>query len=574
MKRKPDNITFWLNDRLPIPTALSLSLQQLAYLGALLIVPSLFANSPLLPIGSGDFLDIASATLLIGALAIVLQITGRWGLGAGYYYPMQATPSVLAIMLLAGAKGGLAVAYGMVFITGLTQFLLSGVLVHLRNILTVEVAGLAVMLTGVSTGKVGIEAMFIIDDVMSDKHELIVAGTTLAVLVFCSIWVSKRYKAFATLFGLAAGTLLAASLGMITDDVFRTIDLTPWVRIPDVTRIGWQLDTEMIGLYVLMGISLSGVSLGAQTMAQRALDADWHIPDLKAYGRGLRAEGLCAMLGSFINAMPQYGSGGAVGLSTAAGSASRYLGYWVAGALVFMALFSKFIVLWMLVPPAVIAGLLLYLSAVLIMTGLRLIASRMLDDRRAIAIGLGLMVGVANPYFVQGLSASMPAFAEFLRVAGSSTGVLLALMLTLVFRFGAASRAQRHFPVAATTPDDLMAFMQEQGRLWGARRDSVMRVSQTIWEAFDLLAQSDHIQTTPRTLEVQTRFDDYALRVRFLYRGVSLPPPPDAPPSPDEILDDPRASARLSSYLVSKLARRMHTSERDGQCQLDLYFDA
>ncbi len=574
MKRRPDTLVFWLNDRLPIPAALSLSVQQLAYLGALLVVPSLFASSPLSPMDGGGYLDMASATLLMGALCILLQITGRWGLGSGYYYPMQATPSVLAIMMVAGAKGGPALAYGMVFVAGLTQMLLSGVLLQLRNIFTVEVAGLAVMLTGVSTGKVGIEALFNMSRTATDMNDLTVAGATLGVLVFCSIWVSKRFKAFSTLFGLAFGTLLAALLGMISGETLDAVARTPWLRIPEVGHISWAFDVDMIGLYVLMGLSLSLASLGTQTVAQRALDPEWHIPDLRAYARGIRAEGLCAMLGSFVHAIPQYASGGAVGLTTAAGCASRQLGYWVAGALVIMALCSKLIVLWVLVPAPVIAGLLIYLAAVLIMTGLRLIASRMLDERRAMAIGLGLMVGVANPYFVQGLETTMPAFAGFLHAAGSSSGVLLALMLMLVFRFGAASRAHRRFTVAATTSEDLMAFMQEQGRLWGARRDSVMRASQTVWEAFDLLAQSEHILAAPPALEVQTRFDDYALRVRFLYQGLSLPQPPDAPPSPDEMLDDPRAAARLSSYLVSRLARRMQTAERDGRCQLDLYFEA
>ena len=572
--RRPETTEFWVNDRLPVPTAIGLSLEQLAFLGALLVVPNLFAHDSIVALGSHQFLDVASATLIACALGVLLQVLARWGVGAGYYYPQQSTPTVFAFLLAAGSQGGMALAYGMIFVTGLTLILLSGVLVRLRNIFTVEVAGLAVMLTGVTTGKIGLRILFGVDGTPVEIDDLSVAAVTLAVLVFCYIWVRARFQAFTTLAGLAAGTAIAAWLGMISADVWREIAATPWLRVPNLGGFGWEFDSELIGLYALMGLSLMLVSLGTQTVAQRAVDADWHIPDLRAYARGLRAEGLTHILGSFMNAMPQSASGGAVGLATSAGCTSRYLGYWVAGALLFMALCSKLIMVWFIVPAPVIAALMLYLAALLIMTGLRLVASRMLDNRRAMAVGLGLMVGVANEYIVMGLEGSLPATAAFMRIAGGLNGVMVALALTLVFRIGATARTRRRFEVAAATADDLGRFIEAQGRLWGARYDSVQRVRQAVWEAFDLVAHSGHILAAPPWLEVHTRFDDYALRVRFVYEGLPLPEAGNTPPSPEDMLDDPAAAARLSSYLMSRLARRVQISERDGRCHLDLYFEA
>lgn len=572
--RRPENTEFWLNDRLPIPTALGLSLEQLAFLGALLVVPNLFVHNSEVALGSHQFLDVASVTLLACALGVILQVMARWGVGAGYYYPQQSTPTVFAFMLLAGSQGGMALAYGMVFFAGLTQLLLSGVLLRLRNIFTVEVAGLAVMLTGIATGKMGLEVLFDVESQPIEANSLLVAGVTLGVLVFCNIYVRARFQAFTTLAGLLVGTILAIALDMVPASIWQDIASTPWMRVPEVGSIGWEFDASLIGVYALMGLSLSLVSLGTQTVAQRAVDADWHIPDLRAYARGLRAEGVVHMVGSFLNAMPQSASGGAVGLATSAGCTSRYLGYWVAGALAIMALSSKLIMLWFAVPAPVIAALMLYLAALLIMTGLRLIASRMLDNRRAMAVGLGLMIGVANQHIIWGLETAMPKLADLMRVAGGVNGLLVALCLTALFRIGATSRASRRFNVGATTAEDLERHMVEQGRLWGARRDAVLRVRQTVWEAFDLIAHSEHIKASPPWLEVQTRFDDYALRVRFIYEGVPLPAAGDSPPTAEDMLDDPEAAARLSSYLLSRLARTVQTSVRGGRCHLDLYFDA
>src|SRR5690606_18779488 len=341
--RRPENTEFWLNDRLPIPTALGLSLEQLAFLGALLVVPNLFVHNSEVALGSHQFLDVASVTLLACALGVILQVMARWGVGAGYYYPQQSTPTVFAFMLLAGSQGGMALAYGMVFFAGLTQLLLSGVLLRLRNIFTVEVAGLAGMLTGIATGKMGLEVLFDVESQPIEANSLLVAGVTLGVLVFCNIYVRARFQAFTTLAGLLVGTILAIALDMVPASIWQDIASTPWMRVPEVGSIGWEFDASLIGVYALMGLSLSLVSLGTQTVAQRAVDADWHIPDLRAYARGLRAEGLVHMVGSFLNAMPQSASGGAVGLATSAGCTSRYLGYWVAGALAIMALSSKLI---------------------------------------------------------------------------------------------------------------------------------------------------------------------------------------------------------------------------------------
>src|SRR3546814_9625732 len=106
--RKPESIVYWVNDRLPIPTALGLVLQQMAFLGALLVVPNLFLNETGFHLASSSFLDVAAASLIASALSILLQILNRWGIGSGYYYPLQATTTVFAVMFLArNHPGGL-----------------------------------------------------------------------------------------------------------------------------------------------------------------------------------------------------------------------------------------------------------------------------------------------------------------------------------------------------------------------------------------------------------------------------------------------------------------------------------
>src|SRR5690606_9656771 len=158
---------------------------------------------------------------------------------------------------------------------------------------TVEIAGLAVMLTGIATGQIGLKLLFDAESGSGASNmELAVAAFTLFVMVFCNIWLRSRLRLFATLIGLLAGSVLAAILGVLPFETIAHIAETPWVRIPTLPVFGWSFDMAMVWPYVMMGLALSLMSIGAQTVAQRTADADWHKPDLRAYGRGLRAEGL------------------------------------------------------------------------------------------------------------------------------------------------------------------------------------------------------------------------------------------------------------------------------------------
>ena len=119
--RRPDNIAYGVHDWLPARLGAGLALQQLAFLGALLVIPEIYVRVQNL--GHETFLNIMSSTLLVSALVIVLQVRGLRHLGAGYYYPLQATGAVLPAMYLIGGLPGasLATVFGMIWVIGLSQ---------------------------------------------------------------------------------------------------------------------------------------------------------------------------------------------------------------------------------------------------------------------------------------------------------------------------------------------------------------------------------------------------------------------------------------------------------------------
>src|SRR5690606_13778576 len=114
--------------------------------------------------------------------------------------------------------------------------------------------------------------------------------------------------------------------------------------------------------------------------------------------------GLTNLLAAVFNALPLASSGGGVTQAAASGSTSRHLAWWTAGVFLLVALLPKVILIWLLLPKPVMGGLLLFLSTFTTLSGMQLIGSRMLDNRRVLAIGTGLICALSYPAISSGLT--------------------------------------------------------------------------------------------------------------------------------------------------------------------------
>lgn len=572
--RRPDNIAFGVNDPLPPRLALGLALQQLAFLGALMVIPDIYARASGLPEPTG-FLNIASATLLVSALVIVLQVRALRYLGAGYYYPLQTTGAVLPGMyLVAQLPGaGLEAVFGMVWVVGLTQIGFSFLILRMRNIFTTEVSGVGVMLIGLGLGALGLQQMF-----GAQPHgqplsgaSLLAGALALATMVGCNVWAKGLLKLLAPLAGLLVGMAFSLALGLMPEQVqaWHALD---WLRLPRLPAFGWRFEAGAIVPYAVTGFALALTSMGTQTIVQRSADADWVRPHLRPLARGVRAEGVAHLFAALVNGLPLSASGGAVSLAAASGSASRYLGYWTAALLLLAALVPKLIGAWLLLPAPVMGALLLYLATFTTLSGLQLIASRMLDNRRVLAVGLGLVVGTGMPVIQPALQKLWPALA-YVALSGLAAGVCVTVLMSSVFRLGIRQGTRKRFVLASTTLDDITEFLESQGRLWGARHEPVRRAELVGWQVVEALT-SHHLVAGPLSeIEVETGFDEYIFTLIVRYRG-GLLPLAKQPPSAEELMASTEAELQMAGYLVGQSAHSARASSNaDGLCTLRLTFE-
>ena len=572
--RCPDNIAFGVADRLPPRLALGLALQQLAYLGALMVIPDIYVRTAAVQL-QGGFLSIATTTLLVTAVVIVLQVHALRRLGAGYYYPLQATGAVLPGMYLVGALPGAGqeAVFGMLWVIGLTQIAFSFVIMRLRNVFTAEVSGVAVLLIGLGLGTLGLQQMF---GSGPGGHaptgaSLLTGAVALAVMVGCNVWARGLLKLMAPLVGLLAGL----GLGLVLDFAparLQAWQMLDWVHLPQVPVFGWRFESGAIVPYIVTGFALALTSLGTQTIVQRSADADWVRPHLRPLAGGVRAEGVGHLLAAAVNALPMAASGGAVSLAAASGSVSRYLGYWTALLLLLAAFMPRLIGLWLLLPPPVVGALLLYLSAFTALSGLGLITSRMLDNRRVLAVGLGLVVGTGKPMIQPAIDQLWPALDRVV-LSGLAAGVCVTVLASALFRIGVRQGTQRRFALAHTTLEDITDFLEGQGRRWGSRPEPVRRAELVGWQVVEALLAHHLIAAESDELEVSTDFDEYTFTLVMRYRGQLLPLAKQ-PPTADELLASTEAELQMAGYLVARSAHSARASRgSDGQCVLRLVFE-
>ncbi len=566
--RRPANVVYWLNDLPPARVALVLALQQVAFLVALMGIPGL-ASTWLGP-GHYVFMDLAAATLLAAGGCVILQGLGRFGLGAGLFYPLQCTTATLPALIFASQNASVPVAFGMIAVIGVTQLAVSFCIQRLRGIFTVELAGLAVFLIGVGLGENG---LLLIGSRTGIEEQAVqhvaVALVTFATLVGCHVYLRSRLRLFTPLIGLTTGFLLSWILGLLDPDDLELMDEAPLVGLPHLPAFGWAFDASVIIPYVVTGIMLALTSLGVQVMAQRANDADWQRPDLTRIARGIRAEGLTHLLASLLNGLPMVASGGAVALATASGCTSRALAWWTGGILILLAFLPKLLSVWLLLPDSVTGALFLFLSAITTMTGLTLIGSRMLDSRKTIALGIGFVVAIAYEPLSHILAKNAPQF-HLLTFSGFALSILVTVALLALFRLGAKHPGVHLSPNEPGAHNAVVEFLEAQGRSWSADRTAVARAAHATWQCIELL-NHDFLENADGHIDIEATYTPGRIDVVVRYRG-ALPLFPSAAPTPEQIAEDPAQVRALSGYLIQELVDSFDVKRADTACRIRFGF--
>ncbi len=570
--RLPENIVYGTTDKPPITILLILALQQMSFLGVYLVISPLFARN--FGLDHDQSLELISATLIASGFGVLLQSTKIWGVGSGYFCPLQATSSTFAGLLLVKTTGGLSAVFGMVAVIGLAQVAFAFIFQRLKSVFTVQIAGLTVLLIGLGLGYYGLKLILQAEMGVSLEQQGLLCLLTLGTMITFNVWSSGQLRLFSAFIGLIVGFISSCLMDIIPEANWMAFHNAPLFYIPTPMNIGWSFDKNSLLPAIITGLFLALHSFGALAAAQRFNDSDWKRPDLESIKQGILSEGITNIVNSILNGLPLTSSGGAVSLAASTGCTSRYLAYWLAGIMVIIAFIPKAIVIWQILPLSVMGAALIFLASFTALSGLQVMASRLLDNRKTLALGIGLILGISYEPMMGAFHEISPNILKHLLFSGVSLGTFAAVALSSIFQIKNHTRDALALDAQHSSMDEVIIFIEKQGKRWAARPETVRKAEYATWQAFEILIEHGLVDASDKTnkIQIQTLFNEYTFTVILNYTGEVLPLSTHRP-SHEDMIHNESAVLEMAGYLLHKLADKVRTRHDGLSCELSLTFN-
>ncbi len=575
MPRSPTS--FWGPlDSAPFVLVLVSGLQHFVAATTLLTYPLLLGRAA--EASPETIASLISLTLLAAGAATLLQAHRIGPIGSGFLCWPTATILYLVPSLAAAKIGGLPLALGMTLTAGLIEIGLAPLMRRLRPVFPPEIAGIVVMLVGIASGAIGVRMMATPEAVAGTGiSPIAVALVALAIMTALNVWGKGALRIGCVLVGSAVGVLASVRIGTGagTDAVASAASSGaaalsgPLFAWPDASHLGWSFDAALLVPFAIGALAATIKTAGNVVILQRACDPKWVRADMRSVSGGVLADGLGTVLSAGIGGIGMNSASAAAGMAAATGMHSRRVAMVIAVVCILLGLSPMLGMLMLKIPAGVLGATLVFSAAFMIVNGVQIIASRLLDARRTFVIGLGLLAGLSVE-LAPAMIEALPPGARAMFGTPLVFGTLVALLMNLVFRIGVKRSGQFRIEPRVRDTAAVEARIHELGALWGARRDVIERVGFGVAQAAEILC--DGGAGTDGPIDVNASFDEFNVRVRMSWEG----PPiefPDRRPSADEIIASDEAARNLAGFLLKRVADRVSCVERAGRSTLVLHFD-
>jgi xanthine permease XanP len=565
MTRKPASMQYGVEEVPPTPVIAVTALQYVAVLAAFLVYPLIMAREAHV---SADVADsVLSWSMIVLAIGTAMQALPKGPLGSGYLAPSQMTAVYVSPSLEAVRIGGLALMGGMTMFGGAVEALLSRSMQRLRSLLPPELAGVVIVLVAIGNGMLGFRYLLSPGTEYSGASHWTVAMITLLVTVALSVWSKGIVRASCALIGMIVGYGIAVPIGLVPYRVLTQLGDVPPVQLPHIGYITWSFDTVLIAPFLIAALANTLKAAALLTTAEKASDADWVRPNLQKIGGGVLADGVTTALSGAFCVFGVNTSSSSVGLIEATGIASRVIAYAVGGIFVIMAFIPPLIRFFTLIPASVIGATFIFASCTILKGGIETIASRMLDARRTLVVGLAIMTGLAVEAF-PGFFHNTPASIQPLIDSPLVLGTFVGFGLNALFRIGSRRRAVLNIDPQAIDFAAIQSFVEGRGAAWGARRDVVARASFAAQQLVEVIADA----CRPRgPVVLSGSFDEFDLALDARYAGELLELP-ERRPTPDEIVESDDGARLLAGYLLRHRADKSTSVKRGDGCLVQFFF--
>ncbi|HKC43151.1 MAG TPA: solute carrier family 23 protein [Burkholderiales bacterium] len=564
--KKPPDIVYGLEEVPPPVVTMLCGVQHVGLIAINLVYPLLvfrIAGTP-----ANAVVDLIDTGMLVLAAGTVLQALRVGPLGSGFMCPSVFTATYLGPASAAAKLGGLPLVFGMTIFAGFLEAALAPLLNRLRPIFPPEISGLVIFMIGVSASVAGLRLMLGGSAVPVTSAEWSVAAITLATTVILSVWTRGMARMLCALIGVAIGYVAAGIAGTFDPAQGAAVGAAAWVDVPQLGRVSWSFDAGLAVPFAIAALAAAMKALGVITICQRTNDAEWVRPDLSSIKGGVLADGAATVLSGLAGSVGTSTASANVGLAAVTGVSSRRIAYAIAMILVLLAFVPKFAAALASMPRSVMVATLLFSMSSVIVQGIQIMSSRLLDARRSLTIALSIVAGVAVDIFPAIAEAAPPAAGP---LVGSALvlATVTALGLNLLFRLGVKKKVGLMITGESTDPETIETFFARSGRAWGARPDVISRAVFGVQQ----LAETIFENCSPQgPLAIEAAFDEFNLDVRVHYQGEPLELP-DARPTDEEIRESADGVRRLAGFLVRRNADRARATLARGRVTIHFHFD-
>jgi NCS2 family nucleobase:cation symporter-2 len=503
----PVDLIYGLDDHPPPGTLAVLGAQHVFIAFIMLVVPVLVAVEA--GLARPQAASVVSMSLIAMGVVTLLQVKRLGPVGSGYLAPQITSVIYLPPLLLAAKSGGIGLVFGMTALSGMAGLFLSQIIGRLRKLFPPEVCGVVVLMIGLSIIRVALPLFFGIDEgeTAADRESLIVGVASLMTMVAVTIVRTGHVRLYATIIGLLIGYAAAIALGVIDGAVLRQIRDLPWFGVPAAPSLDLSLSPVLIVPFLIATVASNIKIVGLITSAQKTNDLNWKRPDMVSIRGGIVADSIGNISSGLLGGVGTSVGAGNIGLAAATGATSRRIG--VAAGLMFivLAFVPKLTGAIALMPGPVMGAGLLYTSCFLVISGLELIVSRLLDARRTFIVGLSILAGIGLDLMPDAF-AGAPVWAATFLGSPLAFATTLAVSLNFVLGLGVSKKARLDLRHGAA-PDDVFRFFERWGGAWGARPDVIRRAGPAAVE----LCEEIWSRGAPVEVAIELAFDEFRLSV-------------------------------------------------------------
>ncbi|HET7882581.1 MAG TPA: solute carrier family 23 protein [Acetobacteraceae bacterium] len=565
--KKPATLSYGLEETPPAVVTAVGAVQHVGVSAIFMIYPLIIAHEVGLP--ADRLTNLLQLGLLVLAIAALLQALPRGPVGSRLLAPSIFTGVYLAPSLLAAKAGGMPLVWGMTMFAGVVEMALSRAWSRLRPFIPPESAGLVVFLVGCIIGLAALRVL--LEDQpggMLDGRDCIVAGCALAVMAALNIWSRGWPKLFCILIGMVVGYLVAGAVGLLGMDEVADLLHRPLFAAPSLADVSWRFEWSLAVPFAVTGVAAAMNTTAVVTTYQRLTDAEWVRPDMTSIGRGVLGDGIATTIAGLLGTYGVTVSSANVGLVAATGVASRVISFAVAALLALAALQPTLIGVLTIMPRPVMAAAMLFTSVFIMISGVQIISTRVLDGRRTLVVGMGIIAFFVDSVYPMAF-AGAPWWAQPLVTSPLVLATLVALSLNLLFRIGIRRTVTATVDADAPYVQQVSDLIERQAGVWGARRDVTSRVEFAMQQTIEAVIAFCNAHGVIR-LEVS--YDEFVIQAVVAYVGIPLVFPTHAP-TRDEILEADDGQQRLAGFLVRRYADSVTTTARDSLNSVRLRFD-